>query len=146
MTLTQELHQLRQKIRSKLPDDVKATMDEASAALAESQIVDRSLNVGDRSPDFALPNARGQNVTLSKLLESGAVVLSFYRGQWCPYCNLELRHLQQALPEIQKYGAQLVAVSPQTPDNSLSTIEKNELTFEVLSDVGNAVAREFGLA
>ena len=72
-------------------------------------------------------------------------VLVFYRGGWCPYCNLHLRGFQRALPELQRFGAQIVAISPQLPDNSLSTREKDELTFTVLSDVGNKVARQFGI-
>ena len=73
------------------------------------------------------------------------MVLTFYRGDWCPYCNLQLRAYQAILPLIQELGASLVAVSPQTPDNSLSTAEKKGLTFPVLSDAGNKVARQYGL-
>ncbi len=120
-------------------------MDKATEDLVKSGIADRSLKVGDRVSEFTLTNAVGKEITLRSLLAEGPVVISFYRGQWCPYCNLELRALQKALPEIIANGASLVAISPQTPDNSLSTAEKNELTFEVLSDVGNKVAREFGL-
>ena len=87
----------------------------------------------------------GNPLRLSELLREGPVVLSFYRGGWCPYCNLELRALQQVLPEIEKAGATLVAISPETPDNSLSTTKKNELRFQVLSDQVNAMARKFGL-
>ena len=71
--------------------------------------------------------------------------MSFYRGGWCPYCNIELRGLQSELASFREHGANLVAVSPQTPDNSLSTTEQNELEFPVLSDVGNTVAKKFGL-
>jgi len=84
-------------------------------------------------------------VRLSELLQHGPVVVAFYRGGWCPYCNLELRALQKSLTEIQKLGAQLVAISPQTPDSSLSTQQKDELQFRVLSDKHSAVARQFGL-
>jgi peroxiredoxin len=80
------------------------------------------------------------------LLETGPVVVTFYRGGWCPYCNIELRGLQRALPEIKQLGASLIAISPQLPDNSLSTEEKNSLTFPVLSDIGNVIARRFGIA
>jgi peroxiredoxin len=90
-------------------------------------------------------DAHGKPVRLKTLLAKGPVVISFYRGGWCPYCNIELRGLQRALPEINRYGATLVAISPQLPDNSLSTEEKNKLTFPVLSDVGNIVASRFGI-
>jgi peroxiredoxin len=88
----------------------------------------------------------GQSVTLSQLPTQGPVIIIFYRGEWCPYCNLELRAYQKALPQFQELGATLVAISPQTPDHSLSTKEKHELAFVVLSDMGNCVAREYGLA
>ncbi|AOX02023.1 alkyl hydroperoxide reductase [Moorena producens PAL-8-15-08-1] len=145
MTLTQDLINLNTQLRAQQSEEAKAIMAKAGEDLAKSGIVDNSLNVGDKAPNFTLPNAVGKLVELQDLLATGAVVISFYRGQWCPYCNLELRALQQFLPEMQKLGATLVAISPQTPDNSLSTTEKNHLTFEVLSDVGNKIAKEFGL-
>jgi peroxiredoxin len=104
------------------------------------------LKAGDPAPDFRLPDVRGCQVRLRDLLAKGPVVVSFYRGGWCPYCNLELRALQNALPEIKQLGAQLVAISPQTPDESLSTAEKNELEFAVLSDIGSATAKAYGIA
>ncbi|NET68211.1 MAG: AhpC/TSA family protein [Moorea sp. SIO1G6] len=145
MTLSQDLINLNTQLRAQQPEEAKLIMAKAGEDLANSGIVDNSLNVGDKAPNFTLPNAVGKLVELQDLLATGAVVISFYRGQWCPYCNLELRALQQILPQIQKLGATLVAISPQTPDNSLSTTEKNHLTFEVLSDVGNKIAKEFGL-
>lgn len=145
MNLTEELNKYRNKFRATKPAEIKAVMAKATEDLVKSGIIAGSLKKGDRIPDFTLPNAVGENIALRSLLERGLVVLSFYRGGWCPYCNLELRALQVALPEIEKLGANLVAISPQTPDNSLSTTEKNELSFQVLSDVGNQVARQFGL-
>lgn len=114
--------------------------------VAASGIAQRALKAGDHAPDFRLHDARGGFVRLKDLLGAGPVVLSFYRGRWCPYCNLELRGLQKALPETTRLGATLVAVSPQTPDESLSNADKNELAFSVLSDVGSATAKAFGIA
>lgn len=145
MSLTNDLQIQKEQFLANVPEETVEVMGNATQALAESGIVDRSLKTGQQAPPVRLPNATGSTVDLQELLKSGPVVLSFYRGQWCPYCNLELRALQQILPEIQALGARLVAVSPQTPDNSLSTVEKNELTYEVLSDVGNQVARAYGL-
>ena len=145
MSLTQDLISLRQQLRSNQPQAIKAVMDKATADLADSGIAEWTLKVGEKVSNFTLPNAVGKPVELRSLLADGPVVISFYRGQWCPYCNLELRALQNSLPQIKNLGATLVAISPQTPDNSLSTAEKNELTFEVLSDVGNKIAKEFGL-
>jgi len=145
MSLSQDLANLAAQMADQLPQEVQTQMAAAAAELANSGLTDNSLTQGDRIPEFTLPNATGGQVTISELLASGPVVISFYRGGWCPYCNLELRALQQALPDIQAQGATLVAISPQTPDNSLSTAEKHDLSFEVLSDVGNRVARQFGV-
>lgn len=145
MSLTEDLANLAVEIESMLPEDAKGAMEKFGIDLLNSGIIDHSLREGDKIPNFILPNAIGQSVDIQELLKLGLVVISFYRGGWCPYCSLELRALQQVLPEIKAFGATLVAISPQTPDNSLSTIEKNELTFEVLSDIGNQVAHKFGL-
>lgn len=145
MSLTTDLQAFKEQFLTNVPEETAQVMGKATMALAESGIVDHSLTVGQQAPEVKLPNATGATVHIQELLKSGPVVLSFYRGQWCPYCNLELRALQQIVPQIQALGANLVAVSPQTPDNSLSTVEKNELTYEVLSDVGNQIARAYGL-
>ena len=145
MTLTQDLINLRNQLVANHSDDIKATMNKATQDLLNSNIIEQTLKVGEQAPDFILPNVLNKAVELNEILQAGSVVISFYRGQWCPYCNLELRTLQQYLPRIKEQAATLVAISPQTPDNSLSTAEKNELTFEVLSDFGNQVARKFGL-
>ncbi len=116
-----------------------------AGSLTADEAVDLALKVGDTAPDFELPDAMGRTVRLSDLLASGPVVLAFYRGSWCPYCNAELRGLQQALPDVEAAAARMIAVSPQTPDSSVTIVERQSLTFPVLSDAGNRVAREFGL-
>ena len=105
-----------------------------------------SLKPGDKAPDFELKNATYKGVKLSTLLKSGPVVITWYRGGWCPYCNIQLRFLQNFLPQFKEAGATLVALSPELPDKSLNTTEKNNLEFEVLTDYDNAVAKEFGIA
>ncbi|MGD1712136.1 peroxiredoxin-like family protein [Hydrocoleum sp. CS-953] len=145
MNLTENLQQLQTEIEAKLPEDAKAKMQKAVVDLSDSGIINNSLKIGEKVPEFSLQNAVGNAVDLKSLLAENPVVISFYRGGWCPYCNMELRGLQKYLPEITELGAKLIAISPETPDNSLSTTEKNELTFEVLSDVGNQVAKKFGL-
>lgn len=102
------------------------------------------LAVGDEAPDFTLPNSQRQ-VSLTSVLHTGPAIVTFYRGGWCPYCNIQLRAYQRALPEIAELGGQILAISPQLPDGSLSVSETNALDFEVLSDAGNAVGRSFGL-
>ena len=119
--------------------------DEGVDDVANSGITASALQKGDQYLDFSLKNASGNTVRLSDALAQGPVVLTWYRGGWCPYCNLQLRALQQYLPEINALGAQLIALTPELPDNSLNTQEKNELSFEVLTDQDNAIAREYGL-
>jgi peroxiredoxin len=108
-------------------------------------IAESALKVGQPAPEFTLPDAFGSTVSLKALLASGPVVISFYRGEWCPFCNIELRALQEALPKMQALGATLIAISPEKPDHGIVMAEKNKLTFPVLSDFGNKVARQFGI-
>jgi len=129
-----------------VPEEMARQVNSHIEQLVESGVAACALKEDEQAPDFTLSDALGQAVTLSQLLTQGPVILIFYRGEWCPYCNLELRAYQKALPQFQELGATLVAISPQTPDHSLSTKEKHELAFVVLSDMGNGVAREYGLA
>lgn len=145
MSLQVELDELYQGFTQKVPPDVLNTMLDATRRLVDTGIAEKSLKLGEKAPDFNLPNPNGEQVGLQGLLEKGPVVLNFYRGGWCPYCNLELKAYKDKLPEIEGLGASLIAISPQTPDNSLSTAEKQGLEFEVLSDEGNKTADQFGL-
>lgn len=130
----------------RVPAPVLQTMAEATQQLETMGIADRSLKTGDQVPDFVLPNHLGEPRRLIELLADSVVVLNFYRGGWCPYCNMELHALQQALPEIRATGAELVAISPELPDKSLDTQARHALEFDVLSDRGNHVSEAFGLA
>jgi len=105
----------------------------------------KGLSVGDTAPDFTLPNAFGKNVSLSEVLKSGIVIIKFYRGEWCPICNLDLREVQQHLPQIKAFDASVFAISPQSPDDALTASEKNELGFEVLSDAKQEVIKAYNL-
>jgi peroxiredoxin len=128
-----------------VPSEVRVILAAELKKLAESGIADHALKVGQKAPDFSLPDARNQKVSLSALLAKGPAVVTFYRGGWCPFCNLQLRAYQGVLPEIRAIGAELAAISPQTLDYALSDVEKKELTFPVLSDLRNGVARRYGL-
>jgi peroxiredoxin len=139
------LNSLKAKFSATAPAD-KARIHEAGIdSVRLSGVIETSLKVGDTAPDFELPNASSKPIRLSELLKTGPVVLTWYRGGWCPYCNIALHDLQEALPEIHKVGGTLVAVSPEIPDSSLSTAEKHSLKFEVLSDKGNHVAQTYGI-
>ena len=145
MSLSDDLANMRAAAVERIPADKFAVMQANIEALRKSGITNTMLKKGARAPEIKLGNARGETIDLTNLLKNGPVIVNFYRGGWCPYCNLELRAYQKLLPEITGAGASLVAISPEQPDASLSTAEKNELTFEVLSDVGQKVGRAFGL-
>lgn len=104
-----------------------------------------ALNVGAKMPAFNLPDDKGNMVSSDDLLKTGNLVVVFYRGAWCPYCNLYLRTLQKSLPDIEKNGGKLVAISVENPDTSLTVAQKNELAFTVLSDKNLDLARQFGI-
>jgi len=129
---------------SKLDAADRAVMERAAADLAAA-MPDPGLPVGAEAPGFTLPNAFGESVRLADLLADGPVVLTFYRGAWCPYCNLQLRTLQQALPRIEAQGARLVAVTPQLPDKSREQVEQDGYPFEILSDLNDDVMQAYAL-
>ncbi|MEN8132897.1 MAG: peroxiredoxin-like family protein [Pseudomonadota bacterium] len=128
----------------KLSAEDRAVMQRSAAELAK-RLPEPGLKVGERAPDFTLPNAFGKPVSLSGQLAKGPVVLTFYRGAWCPYCNLELKALHNALPRIEDLGAHLIAVTPQQPDKSLEQVRKDSYPFEILSDLDSTVMRDYRL-
>ena len=144
MSLQQNLITVHKNIQRSIPT-YSDLFDADTEVLVGEGVGKDGPKVGDIAPDFELPDALGRNVRSQDLRANGPLVINFYRGNWCPYCNLELRTLQRHLPQITTLGASLVAISPQIPDQSLTTAEKNELAFPVLSDVSNVVARRFGL-
>lgn len=129
----------------KAPDEIKRIYGEGIDDVVNSGILQQAKQVGDLAPGFSLQNATGKSISLSDYLQQGPVILTWYRGGWCPYCNITLRHLQQSLPAFQAAGAQLLALTPELPDKSLSTQEKNELSFEVLTDTNLEVAKAYGI-
>lgn len=128
-----------------VPRAVIDTMHRATAELKASGLAQRALRVGDIARPFTLPDPQGVPVSSGELLARGPLVLSFYRGVWCPYCNMELQALQAVLPQIAAAGASLVAISPQTPVNSRKSVRQNGLGFPILLDAENATAAAFGL-
>lgn len=137
-------HDARKKER--LAPEILATMDRCTEELKASGIEQRALRAGSTMPDFALPNQHGQLKRLSDYLASAPVVLNIYRGGWCPYCNLEMKALHDALPEIEKRGAVLVGLAPEAQDKARASAEGNGLAIDILSDTGNRVAEQLGLA
>ncbi len=132
--------------KKKAPIEIQEIMLAATKKLQDESISKNALKVGDKFENVELFNIDGHSVKLHDYFKNNEfLVVNFYRGGWCPYCNLELKALQEILDDLKALNTSLIAVSPQTPDNSLSTKEKNELEFEVLSDIGNKVAKKVGL-
>ena len=127
------------------PPEVLASAGAEIKKLADAGLAARALKMGAKAPDFSLPDAHGKVVALSSILTKGPAVVTFYRGGWCPFCDLQLRAYQGVSSQIHDLGAELVAISPQTPDYVLSDAEQKALTFPVLSDEGNHTARAYGL-
>lgn len=144
-SLQAKLNERKVAFNAKASPEKKALYTEGIEAVVNSGIVESAKQKGDKYSNFSLTNAEGKNIELKNLLEQGHVILTWYRGGWCPYCNLTLARMQEELPAFRALGAQLVALTPELPDSSLSTKDKHNLQFEVLSDVGNEVAKEYGI-
>lgn len=131
--------------KEKFPAKVLNTMAQATQDLKSLGIEDRALAVGDKIPDFSLPNQKGEMRNIADLYSGATLVLNIYRGGWCPYCNFEMKALSGALPDIQAQGATLVGMAPETPDHARDTVTRHEINIEVLSDAGNRVSEQLGL-
>jgi peroxiredoxin len=146
VTIREQSEQLKSAAAEHLPADVVEVFDRSIQDLLDLGVPAQVVAVGDTLQSFTLSDAIGTSVMLEQLVEAGPAVIVFYRGGWCPYCNLALQTYQrELLPELAAFDARLVAISPQSPDQSLSTVEKAELEFTVLSDPGNRVAQRVGI-
>ena len=145
MSLKSQIDAFEVQKKANIPSDILNLMDITTEKLIAEQFNQHALPAGTVFPNYSLPYSHGETVTLAQLLDKGPLVLRVYRGGWCPYCNLELRALNALKDEFAKHHVQLVAVSPQLPDHSLSTEQQNELAFTVLSDVENTLAKACGL-
>lgn len=139
------LDEVRQASATKFTEEKKKIYADGISSVQNSGVLDSALKVGDKAHNFTLKNALNESVSLYNELKNGPVVLTWYRGGWCPYCNITLHALQEKLPEFKQEGATLLALTPELPDNSLSTSEKNNLEFTVLSDVENIIGKEYGV-
>jgi peroxiredoxin len=145
VNLQLELYKFQREFRKKFPSEKVAILQEATQNLARDFQNRRILRVEDKAPDFVLSNTRGQSICLSEQLNQGAVLLNFYFGHWCPYCNLELRAYQGLLVKIQALESSILGISPQTAEASQKTALKNTITFDLLSDRNCQIAHDYGL-
>lgn len=146
MTLNALLQETLAKSQAQFPPEALKIIRAADEDVRARGVGQGALKQGDSFPDATLPDASGKSVSLRALNQAGPLIISFYRGGWCPYCNLELKAYQGLLGEVTALGGQLIAVSPEKPDNSLTTAEKNALSFPVLTDTGYQLAKAIGIA
>ncbi|BDS07994.1 hypothetical protein NT6N_30340 [Oceaniferula spumae] len=144
-SLQDKLDARRDAFLEKAPESIVESQKKALRELENTGIYQRVLKVGDKAPDFTLGNPDGKKVQLSNLLKNGPVVLTWYRGGWCPYCNIALADLSEKNDAFKKLGATLVALTPELPDATAGSVKEQGLKFEVLSDLNHAVADKYGL-
>ena len=142
MSLTKKLEILASQSKEKMPEETLKTFMAFTQELKNSDIEKNALKVGDKAPKFSLKNAYGKVISSDELLKDGPLVINFYRGKWCPYCNLELQEYAARVNEIKALGANFVAISPELPDNEVSS----DIAFEILSDTENTLAKLFKIA
>ena len=147
LTIREQSDAMKTAAAEHLPAEVVEVFDQSIRNLLDQGVPADTIKVGDQLESFTLDDASGTPVSLHQILEAGPAVIAFYRGGWCPYCNLALRTYQrELLPQLDTFDARLVAISPQSPDESLSTVEKAVLEFTVLSDPGSRLAQRIGIA
>ncbi|MEO1053011.1 MAG: peroxiredoxin-like family protein [Bacteroidota bacterium] len=145
MTLQERLDKLKVKIEGRMPSEYVEIMHESTRSLEDSGMGDGVLKVGDKAPVFELPNQNGQLISSEQLLKNGPLIITFYRGIWCPYCNTDLAYLKRYEDQVKDMGATMVSISPQTSNFNLQIIEQQRLGFDLLSDAQNDIAAAFGL-
>jgi len=145
MSLTQDIQSFQDNFIPTIPESTLNKLMSELQVLIDSGIAEKAIHSNDRFPGFILPDSNNEARSLSDYLTRGPLVISFYRGAWCPYCNLEINALQSRLSDIVAYGGQLIAISPQVPDKSVDQINHSQLNFDVLSDIGNKLAKQCGL-
>lgn len=145
MTLEDSLAKLKEKIEGSMPPENVAIMHQATKELEVSGIGKGILKVGDKAPEFSLPNQKGKIISSEELLQKGNLVITFYRGVWCPYCNVDLGNLKRYKSQLDAQNATMLSISPQLEKYNNQIIEKQRLNFDLLSDTKNSVAAQFGL-
>ncbi|MDZ4382643.1 MAG: peroxiredoxin-like family protein [Parvibaculum sp.] len=146
MSLKELIEEETAKHLTVFPKETQVIMAQAAQELVERGVGKDALREGDRLPAATLLDAHGKEVSLAALVAEGPLVINYYRGAWCPYCNLELRAYQQLLPEIEAAGGRLIAITPELPDHAVTASEENALSFPVLSDVGLKLSEALGIS
>jgi peroxiredoxin len=144
-TLKGQLEAKNAEFAGILPAEALALMKKAVDDLSLTPILETAAKTDTILPEIILPNIKGEQVSVQDILSNNRVLLVFYRGGWCPYCNLELQALQDLLPKFEEKGIKIIAISPEKPENGVATAESHNLGFEVLTDTDNTIAKQLGL-
>ena len=145
MTLQESLNKLKAKIEGGMPKAYVDIMHQSTTDLENSGIGDSILKVGDKAPSFLLPNQNGESISSEELLSKGMLLVTFYRGVWCPYCNTDLANLKRYKKQLEELGISMLSISPQLPEYNNRIIQQQRLNYDLLSDARNEVAKQFGL-
>lgn len=143
--LAMQIQKFNEQLAAQASAEVLEAFAKSIADLKADNIEAQSIGLHEKLPEFSLPNARDEIIGSNELQQSGKIILTFYRGSWCPYCNLQLKALQDHLPEIKAKKATLVAISPESPGHDFSLVDKQHLGFELLTDSDNAYAKQLGI-
>ncbi|MGG5505533.1 MULTISPECIES: peroxiredoxin-like family protein [unclassified Myroides] len=145
-TLAQQIDELNKNLVQQVPPEVLNSFSQSIEEVKHLQLENHCIKLGETFPNFKLQNTSDQCIELNDLLQKGPVIISFFRGSWCPYCNLELRALQQELYALEAKAVTLIAIAPQLPSHSALVKENLDLTFELLTDQDNRLAKQIGIA
>lgn len=145
MSLQKRLDALKQEFSANVPANILEVMNHENEKLIASDIISKAIKVGQKLPDGKLTTLTGERVEIEQLINGKPLVISFYRGGWCPYCNLELQGLESISNEIRALGSNIIAVSPESISHTKQTKEKNDVSFDILSDEGSFFAKKLGL-
>ncbi|WP_437918839.1 peroxiredoxin-like family protein [Sphingobacterium sp. LRF_L2] len=144
--LEKQIDELNRNLATDLPAHILEAFQTSIIELKQQHFEKKSIQVGDKFPQFSLKNTKGEYLSLQHLLKKGKLIIAFFRGSWCPYCNLELQELQRRLNELQEKSATLVAISPQVVVENTALKSKHHLQFEILQDLDNHLSKQLGIA
>lgn len=144
--LKQQIDELNEALASQLPSNIVEVFEQSIEDLKKQNIAETSAQLGQKFPNFSLTNWKNKTIELDGLLKRGKVIVAFFRGSWCPYCNLELQALQARLKELDDRKVSLVGVSPQLSNYNQELMGNHNLEFELLTDKDNKLAQMLGIS
>lgn len=145
MEFQERLEKIKERIEGNMPPAYLKIMHKATRDLEQSEIPSKVLKVGDQAPVFELINQENEKISSKEMLSKGKLILTFYRGVWCPYCNADLANLKKYLPVFEEHNATLLGVSPELPQYLKKITAMQKLNFDILHDDRNMLAEKFGL-